>query len=462
MDREQVRPVIRVAVAAPFPEIVAINEGAAEYADEFEVCGMISSADAVFDQTRLLQPDVLLLSDGLGLVRTDTLARLTALAPDTRLVVLVRSDARRARMIADAVVRLDASPAELRAAIIAVAARRTPDAAPPAQPGSQAPGRGSGTSAPDPGPRSWAQGSARAAEVPVLSPPPDGTAAGRGQPEPVAPSLGFGAEQPSRSLARSVLVFSGKGGVGKSVVATNLATALAISGSKVAMVDLNLQYGDLGVLLHLETHPISIESLAQNGEQLDADALETVMATTPEGVRVLLAPRSPESGDLVTASILEAILDQLSRRHDYVVVDAPAHLEERIIGVMEVADQIILVSSYGITSVKDTKMTLRLLQSLGIERERVALVLNQILPRITFPAEEIENALRFPVLSHLPYEPRMEESLDNGRPLVLTEPRCGFSRQLRVIVDHVGRATDPGAPAKVRRHAATWRLRFGR
>ena len=162
---------------------------------------------------------------------------------------------------------------------------------------------------------------------------------------------------------------------------------------------------------------------------------------------------------MVTAAAVEAILNQLARTHDFVVVDSPPQLEERIVGVMEVADQILLVSSFGITSVKDAKITLRLLQSLGIDRDRVAVVVNQTRPRVAFQAEEIERSLRFPILSHLPYEPRVDESVDSGRPLVVSEPRSGFSRQMAVIVEHVGRARAADAP-KVRRHAAKWRLRL--
>jgi pilus assembly protein CpaE len=259
-----------------------------------------------------------------------------------------------------------------------------------------------------------------------------------------------------------VLVFSGKGGIGKSVLATNLATALAVDGARVAMVDLNLQYGDLGVLLHLESHPTSIDAVTALGEQITQETLDSVMATSEMGVRVLLAPSSPELGDLVTAENLETILTLLSLEHDFVVVDTPAHLEERIVSVMQVADHILLVSSFDITSVKDAKTTLRLLQSLGIERERVALVLNQTRPRISFPAEDVEKSLRFPLLSSLPYEPGMDESVDNGRPLVLTEPRSGYSRQLRLIVDHVVRANDPGAPARAHEPAFARRVPFGR
>ncbi|MDQ6846974.1 MAG: P-loop NTPase [Candidatus Dormibacteraeota bacterium] len=424
MDRKHRSAAIRVAVAAPFPEIVRIHDGTAEYADEIEVCAMISSADVVLEQARLLQPDVLLLSDGLGAARSDTLARLSAVAPSTRLVMLVAGAAGETPVIADAVLPLDASAAELRAVIVAVTG-----------------GRAAEDSAPAAHARDQTEPAAQAQPA---------------EPDPASEEPG------ERRSARTVLVFSGKGGDGKSVVATNLATAVALRGGRVALVDLNLQYGDVGVLLHLESHPISIDALTQQGDAVDSAVLEDALATSEHGVRTLLAPTSPESSDLVSAAGLEAILAQLSRTHDVVVVDSPPHLEERVVRVMEVAQQILLVSSFGITSVKDAKVTLRLLQSLGIPPDRVALVVNQTRPRLTFSAEEIERTLRFPILSNLPFEPRMEETIESGRPMVVSEPRSGFSRQMALIVDYVVRAQPARAAPTAPAHAARWRLRFGR
>ncbi|MDQ6856743.1 MAG: P-loop NTPase [Candidatus Dormibacteraeota bacterium] len=470
MKRQQGSPTIRVAVAAPFPEIVRIHESTAEYADEIEVCAMISNADAVLDQARLLQPDVLLLSEELGHDRHDTLTRLGMLSPATRLVMLVGGGASASAVIADGVVALDAPPAELRAAIVTAMGRTTGEEAPPAH------SRVQSAHAADPaalgsiGQRHIppAAGSAEEQNLPAVAPtvplragPVVPVAARADTQATPSPPGDQDDDQPPTRVSRTVLVFSGKGGVGKSVVATNLATALAAAGSKVALLDLDLQYGDVGVLLHLESHPVTIDTLAQR-EDIDATALDQALATSGEGVRVLLAPTSPEASDLVSAASVDAILALMSATHDYVVVDSPAHLDERIVGVMEASDQILMISSFGITSVKDAKVTLRLLQSLGVAPDRVALVINQAHPRISFPADEIERALHFPILAILPFEPRMDESLDSGQPLVVREPRSPFSRQLALLVDHVGRTTAPRSATKAAHHAARWRLRFGR
>jgi pilus assembly protein CpaE len=535
MDQQQAGAAIRVVVAAPFEEIVGIHERMSEYADELDVCGVVSSAAVVADQTRVLQPDVLVLSENLGVDPVDAAAKLAATAPTTRLVVLVSSRDTLPPGLSDAVLRLDASARELRGAIVLAAGRLRGQTAPPAHSGAggtpesspwfwenpgdpaasqpnpsaqpAAPQQPAPPASPAPAeeedtgwPPAWLRVASEAQQAepqgqpqqplpaaPTEEPRPEPQAAVvapeaaapevAGAPDPVLETPAAvepedtlveqprkRARRPGRTKADTVLVFSGKGGVGKSVLATNLAVALSARGAKVVLIDLNLQYGDIGVLLHVESHPTSIEALAQQGEQVDHEFLEEVMATGPEDVRILLAPASPEFADLVTAASLRGILRDLSRGYDYVIVDSSAHIEERILEVMEAADQILVVSSFNITSVKDTKVTLKLLQSLGIERDRIAVVLNQTHLKSAFPREEIEKSLRREVLAHLPYEPRIDESIDNGRPAVIGDPRSEFSKQLRVVLDFL---TPEEAPADERgaepgRARASKRRLFGR
>lgn len=618
MDEQPVSPAIRIVIAAPFPEIVGLHERVGEYADQLDVCGAVMDASGVVDQTRVLQPEVLVLSDRLAEV-ADIAARLAAVAPATRLVLLQSGpDPVHPSSLADGTVNADAPADTLRRTIVNAAGRHLPDIAPAAHareesgepdPGSDAPtwfwetptagsdedgevptsaratgatteqaevdpgaveepadevrhwpppwfrtvpaGSGAvatsdaspsadepgggevvpaGSDAPLPGwnprsspeedePRATGELPATAADPPEqtseerdaegdltpLSPDPlprleasedqddgkgdDGAesatdAAGAVESEVAAdaPAVTEAAvepepeteaefvpappprrrKRPGRTRAETVLVFSGKGGVGKSVIATNLAVALSKAGSAVVIVDLNLQYGDVGVLLHLEAHPTSIEALAQQGEQIDREFLDEVLATGPEQVRALLAPTSPEFADLVTAANLRAVLRELGRTYDYIIVDSGSHLEELVLEVMEMADQVLMVTSFNITAVKDAKITLKLLESLGIEGDRIAVVLNQTKAKIGFPRGDIEKSLRLGMLAHLPYEPRIDDTIDSGKPMVLTEPKSDFAKQIHVIVEYLTPEEVVTGAAADRQKVSKRRFGFGR
>ena len=199
-----------------------------------------------------------------------------------------------------------------------------------------------------------------------------------------------------------------------------------------ALVDLDLQFGDVAVMLHVESHTTAIDALAQQGDQIDSEFIEEVMATGPEGVRALLAPASPEFADLVNTANLRAILRELAKGYDHIVVDTPSHLEERNLEAIEMADQIIVVTSFNFPAIKDTKVTLKLLQSLGVDREKICVVLNQTRAKVTFQRAEVEDSLRFRVLVVLPFEPRVDDCIDNGRQIVTAEPKAEFSKQFQV------------------------------
>jgi pilus assembly protein CpaE len=279
--------------------------------------------------------------------------------------------------------------------------------------------------------------------------------------EPIQPLRPRPARRRTRGHAELAVVFSGKGGVGKSLIATNLAVALAAEGEKAAIVDLDLQFGDVAVMLHAESHPTGIDALAQQGEQVDPEFIDEVMATGPEGVRALLAPASPEFADLVNTANLRAILRELAKEYDFIVVDASSHLEERTLEAIEMADQIVVVTSFNFAAIKDTKVTLKLLQSLGVDRDKISVVLNQTRAKVSFQRSEVEESLRFRVLTVLPFEPRLDDFIDEGQQIVTVEPKAEFSKQFRLLVDHIrGEEDDTPGPEPDRARPGAHRRRF--
>ena len=486
---------VRVVIASDAAQAVAELDRLAGYSDQVSLVGFARDPQELDDDLEALLPDLVLLHAGFADLDTASLAADLA-SRSARLRVLVAVD-RRDRLLMTrvedagaATVRSDADPETLVAAIRGAVATEAPSevagevAAEPVgmAPPAEGPSAESASAEPEAAPLEppgvpvfqldttafEAPGEAEASApsawpgVPlpaVVSPP----APAEAELEPIHPVRPRTAPRRPGGRAQLVVVFSGKGGVGKSLIATNLAVGLAVEGQRVALIDLDLQFGDVAVMLHVESHPTAIDALAQQGDQVDGDFIDEVMATGPEGVRALLAPSSPEFADLVNTANLRGILRELAKRYDHIVVDTPAHLEERNLEAIEMADQIIVVTSFNFAAIKDTKVTLKLLQSLGIPRERICVVLNQTRAKAGFPRSEVEESLRFRVVTVLPFEPKVDDCIDNGRPIITAEPKSEFSRQFRLLVAHLlggGEGTEAVTEEAERSRSRTSRRRF--
>ena len=249
-------------------------------------------------------------------------------------------------------------------------------------------------------------------------------------PEPTAARTGAPGEV--------ILVFSGKGGVGTSLIASNLAVALAEeSHQRVALVDLDLQFGDVGVLFNLD-HSRSITELVDGSTGIDEESLGEVLATGPSGIKVLLAPISPELADLVNAEHVRTIVAELRRSFDYVVVDSSSNLNEFNLEMIELAQRVVVVTALTIPAIKDAKLTLKVLESLNVDPETLLLVVNRPDAYADFNRESIEQSLRTQVAVQIPHDHRVVgDAITQGRPFVLANPDAEVSRAIRELVTRV-------------------------
>ena len=242
----------------------------------------------------------------------------------------------------------------------------------------------------------------------------------------------------STAPAEVIVVFSGKGGVGKTLIATNLAAALADhDGARVALVDLDLQFGDIGVMLNLD-HSRSITELVDGSSSVDAEAVSEVLADGPAGVKVLLAPISPELADLVTTEHVRQLMAELRRSFDYVVVDSASHLSEFNLEVIEMAHRVLVVTALTIPAIKDAKLTLKVLESLSVDPETILLVVNRVDGYADFNRESIEQSLRMPVAAQIPHDPRtIGDAITRGLLFVTAHPEAEVSASIRELVARI-------------------------
>ncbi len=241
-------------------------------------------------------------------------------------------------------------------------------------------------------------------------------------------------ERSPANLGRIIAVFSPKGGVGTSVVAANLAVTIRQqTGKKVALVDANVVFGDLSVILNLRSAKTIID-LAQRVEELDRDLLFDVLVTHTSQVKVLLAPPDPQRGELVSADHLRAILEALRQEFDYVVVDTPASFQDRTLAVLDMASRIVTLMTLEMHCIRNIKLFLEVADLLEYAREKVVLVLNKASNRTGIRAEEVEkNIQRKLVLQIGDAAQEVTFSINQGVPLVMSKPTHQFTRDLRVL-----------------------------
>ena len=229
------------------------------------------------------------------------------------------------------------------------------------------------------------------------------------------------APQPaSTSVGRVVTVFGTKGGMGKSVVAVNLAVALARQMTEpVVLVDASLQFGDVAIMLQLPPeHTITEAVLA--GDRLDGGLLEGILLRhKPSGLLVLAAPPDPMSADQIGRPDLLNILTVLRERFAFVVVDTSPRIEDSTLVALQAADDILMLTNLDVMSLKNGRLGLQTLHGLGIQRAKVKLILNRANTQGGLTRADAERAIKMKVATALPSEPLVAESVNRGVPMML-------------------------------------------
>ncbi|HEX9889785.1 MAG TPA: AAA family ATPase [Nitriliruptorales bacterium] len=223
-------------------------------------------------------------------------------------------------------------------------------------------------------------------------------------------------------LGRIVTVFSSKGGCGKSTVATNLAMLLARHApGDVALVDLDLQSGDVAVLMQLLPQWTSHDA-AVHAATLDADQLVGFMTKHEEGVDVLAAPLQPEHGDALSAELTTKILQLLRSRYRYVVIDGPAYFTDPLLAALDESDLIVVLASLDVPSVRGLRTTLHTMEQLQVPASRIRRVLNRADSKVGLTVREVERSIGAVVDVAIPSSRDVPRSVNQGTPLALTDP----------------------------------------
>jgi pilus assembly protein CpaE len=249
-----------------------------------------------------------------------------------------------------------------------------------------------------------------------------------------------------------ILVFSSKGGCGKTTVSTNLAAALAGQGdgSSVCLVDFDLETGDVAIALQMDPTRTISDALGMQGG-LDERAMSSLVVPYKANMDCLLAPTKPSDAEFVSAALAGEILRVLSEMYDYVVIDSPPAFTDVVLKSFDMADSYILLTTLDMPALKNLKVTLDTLDNLGFPRTKWQVVLNRGGSRVGLSAGDIERTVGVPISVEIPSSVEVPLRLNEGVTVFEANPRHIVGKAFQELADKQRRSTTVKAPVPTKR-----------
>lgn len=253
-----------------------------------------------------------------------------------------------------------------------------------------------------------------------------------------APSQG--GDQPGRVDAHGkiILVYSPKGGTGCTMISVNLAIALQSPETKVALIDGNLQFGDVAVFLN-EQGKNTILDLAPRVDELDPDIIDEVMVTnTASGIQILPAPSRPELADKITGEQFIRVIQYLRHMFSYIVIDSSSFLSDVVISAMDITDLLLLVTTQDIPAIKNAKAFLSLADGMRLSRQRLMFIMNRYDKKLSITAEKVGESLKQDFAALIPLDEKIvSSSINRGVPFMLDNKTQPIARYMFDLADQI-------------------------
>jgi len=238
---------------------------------------------------------------------------------------------------------------------------------------------------------------------------------------------------PGLTDGRIIMIYSPKGGTGVTTLAVNLAITLNNDETRAVLVDGNLQFGDVAVFLN-EQGKNTILDLAPRADELEPEIVESVLIKhATSGLRILAAPSRPEHADHVNSDQFGKLLKYLRQVYAYVIVDASHILNDIALAALDISDVVVLVVTQDIPAIKNARLFLDLLGTIGVSRNHICFVMNRYDKRISITPEKVSENLKQEIVGVIPLDERIViPSVNRGVPFMIdnmTQPcaRAVFS-----------------------------------
>ncbi len=240
------------------------------------------------------------------------------------------------------------------------------------------------------------------------------------------------------SYGKIILVYSPKGGTGSTTVAINLGMTLQTEETPVALIDGNLEFGDLAVFLNLQGK-LNVVDLASRAEELDPEIVEEVMIDHhSSGVKILACPTRPEYAESVNGEQFGKVLEYLRRMYSYIVIDAASSLTDVTLAALDAADVILLITTQDIPSIKNSRLFLDLVDVLKVNRRRVVFVMNKYDKRIGITPDKVGESFKQDISTVIPSDERVViPSVNRGVPFMLGDRSKPIARSFLSLAETI-------------------------
>ncbi len=283
-------------------------------------------------------------------------------------------------------------------------------------------------------------------------------------PAVAAPGVPAAGGPAGRETGKIIAFFSPKGGVGRTTIATNLAVALHQSTDKpVVLVDGSLPFGDIAVILNMSAKAKTIADLIGSFDNTDSDVLESVLVSHSTGIKVLLAPPTPESTELITGANMKHVLELLRERYAYVIVDTWPNFQEQVLTMLDTADVILTLMTLEITSLKNVRVFMEIAEKLGYDEQKLQLVANRNDSSGGIKASDVEASLGRKIPHTIVSDGRtLVLAVNRGVPFVISHRESQVAKDIFTLAAKMSgqEATAPAAAADTKAAAKAGGLRL--
>ena len=242
-------------------------------------------------------------------------------------------------------------------------------------------------------------------------------------------------DQTLAHTSKVITVLGTKGGSGKTTIAVNLAVSLAKKRKKVALLDLDLQYGDANIFLNLETNDTLYE-LMQGYSNLDIDTIRSYMMTHSSGLQILSAPKSPEYAEFIKGANVEKLINIMRPYYDYLIIDVSANIDDITILAIDSSTMILMVTGLDVSILRNSKISLKVLENIN-QKNKVSLIINRE-SKGSVSINDVKKILQCPIATVIPSDWKtVGTALNTGTPFALNAKRTKVGAAIKSLTEYV-------------------------